>query len=296
MTTGWSDEARARAVLARHIRSRFGEQAYLQFKRTGATPAGLGSKRAPSKPPTSTPKPTPSLANSAPSVGKLQKAMDSFIITGSTVGRSPLTSLRAVDKVHSFPPAGKLIVKGSRASERKSGTYRTQAVRRGAPYLPKDILVNSTAAEPHLTFLHELGHYLDDALIDPNNKGHINKWASDLSPSLQTWREAMRASEHVSSLRKIAGVTGKRTIHVNGQDITIQNDYRHVRYLLQQKELFANSYAQWIALKSEDKTLTAEMDRRLSSMKYPKHMQWSDFHDVGAALDLLFEELQWLKS
>ncbi len=68
-----------------------------------------------------------------------------------------------------------------------------------------------------------------------------------------------------------------------------------VEYLLRPRELFARSYAQYIAKVSRDSKLGRELDsvRRNSPPWYPEQWDDSDFEEVGREFDSLMETLGW---
>ena len=84
---------------------------------------------------------------------------------------------------------------------------------------------------------------------------------------------------------------------------TVTNQYpldrRYVGYLLRDTEMFARSYAQYIATKSQDVAMLAELDEirtpRSAQFSYPTQWQNDDFEPIAQAFDEMFKELEWLK-
>lgn len=182
------------------------------------------------------------------------------------------------------------------------------------------------------TLVHELGHYIDNQAfesyfqhrgfgsdhaawrkIDPEKrtatiekareKGlpqeHVfTRFESSESP-LSTWHEAVMGTPEVEALRSAS-----------------MSEIATHKYLLSPKELWARSFAQWVALRSNDPSLMAWLrdvqnqpetqekveqgfgGPRTMTRKTPPSLllrQWQDesFAPVAAAMDSLFEELGW---
>ena len=76
---------------------------------------------------------------------------------------------------------------------------------------------------------------------------------------------------------------------------TIYQKYR--AYLLRDRELFARSYAQYIAQKCHNESLKSELKQfRRTGLEQIYHRQWSDadFAAIETALSALFLEMRWL--
>lgn len=194
---------------------------------------------------------------------------------------------------------------------------------------------------PFNTLTHEIGHFLD---LDGVGKevhrllaagmGRINKgWATNipkgtrqghypgLSPAqkadldrgnqvmeaIDRWRDASASSPTVKAIAKSIG--SPAAIRSGGIR-------KHIRYLLQTDEVWARSYAQYIAIRSNDSVLMAELRRLQTQVKLgrdnpqgfgtrtsdsdPEHKWptvWEDdeFEPIAAAFDDIFEGLGWRK-
>jgi hypothetical protein len=68
---------------------------------------------------------------------------------------------------------------------------------------------------------------------------------------------------------------------------------RSFHYFLRIHELFARSYAQWVAIRSSDETLLDQVSQSLSTLHYPEYWGFDDFDPVADALDRIFMELTW---
>lgn len=69
---------------------------------------------------------------------------------------------------------------------------------------------------------------------------------------------------------------------------------KHLKYLLQPRELFARSYEEYIALGTKNKRLTEELRNSIySSVFVPRYWIQEDFSQIAEAFDELFEDLGW---
>jgi hypothetical protein len=161
----------------------------------------------------------------------------------------------------------------------------------GAPHGDFDtrrIAINRKGPHPRLALVHEFGHALDYFAI-----GETGVYATASgSPELEPWRTAVEASAAVVELRARLSMVFTSAVAVPSPIGT------YLRYLLQPRELFARSYAQWIALRSGSTDLREELDlSRSGEGPFGDVVQWSiaDFNDIATALDKLFGSLGWLR-
>lgn len=122
-----------------------------------------------------------------------------------------------------------------------------------------------------LTLAHEAGHVLDYYGI-----GERLKFASDTEPALQAWRDAIDSSAATQKIKTEPGVPNRR-------------------YLSSRREQFARSYAQYIAFKSQNPALLADVDRVLQNPAPWRHWEWDDFAPIAKAFDDLFRQLGWMQ-
>ena len=115
-------------------------------------------------------------------------------------------------------------------------------------------------------------------------------------PLIQGWAKAVGESRAVKGLRELAN-TATVEVERDGVKRAYRTDRRYIRYLLQPHEIFARSYAQYIAHRSRDPQLLGELDttRKGGSGIYPT--QWGDdeFEKIAVEFDKLFAALGWLK-
>ena len=171
------------------------------------------------------------------------------------------------------------------------GAYVRQ---RGGP--PLRIEIAEQAEHPELTTAHELAHYLDDCGF-----GTLEGWASETEPRLGALRQAWETTISVRALRR--GLeTGQLTAHLpNGVPVEFPlmlEERENCRYYLQGRELFARSYAQYLAHKSKNRVLLHQVRLRRESVEGRFYqVQWADgdFRVVAQAFDQILEGYGWLR-
>lgn len=101
-----------------------------------------------------------------------------------------------------------------------------------------------------MTFLHETGHLLDIAAI--GNPGLFASLEGD--GLLDGWRAAVEATNAVQTLRQMKGAG---TVVIETPDGPVEETVhdRHIGYLLGYDEIWARSYAQYVAERSMDARL-----------------------------------------
>ena len=104
--------------------------------------------------------------------------------------------------------------------------------------------------------------------------------------SLRGWLNAVQSTPTYQRLQGLTGAAGYGWARPS-----------MVNYLLSKHELWARSYSQYIAVKSQDPQALAEL-RKLQTQSASTHgypTQWSDeeFKPIEAAFDALFEALGW---
>ena len=182
--------------------------------------------------------------------------------------RSPLhpeleQALGAADLVHAFESDLEPVPVRATATTSQSGCYR---LRDGDPV---DLRVSSRHDRIALSFLHELGHFIDHQL------GHElgPTWASGRHDAFADWRVAVSALPP----RLPAGVGRSRR-----------------RYFDSTKELWARSYAQAVLTRAEDPRLSGHLGRLIAAddlFVWPLDV----FDPVGAEVARTFARLGLLR-
>jgi hypothetical protein len=118
------------------------------------------------------------------------------------------------------------------------------------------LVLSPQRKQEELDVIHEIGHMLDHQAI-----GNFLEMASvNGHPNLATWRVATENSQAVTRLRSLlaSGTTMMRTR--KGLRL-VDVDPGYVQYLMRPEELFARSYAQFVAVSSGDVRLLAQLGR-----------------------------------
>ena len=127
------------------------------------------------------------------------------------------------------------------------------------------IVLNLFSPHVELTTVHEIGHFLDLKALHP-----AVPWASENSPALALWREAVKKSQAVQTLGHCSdpAVSAIEVTRGNGFVVEYPVDKIYVAYLLRAKELWARSYAQFIATESRHPALMQQLSSHAKESRY----------------------------
>jgi len=176
-------------------------------------------------------------------------------------------ALAMIDQVHSDGDLPEIPVDNRRYHNALGVFFRT----RGTPSAPLRISVTPLSPWPHLTALHEIGHFLDFCAV-----GAPGEFASE-TELVNDWLAVTGKSDPVMQIFQEPNLKPKQR-----------------EYLLKPRELWARSYAQYIVTKSGDPLLLAELDR---VRKGPEPWrQWTDaeFRPILKQMDKLFRKKGWV--
>jgi hypothetical protein len=157
------------------------------------------------------------------------------------------------------------------------------------------ILVRSNQRHRAWSFAHEVGYYLDLVAI-----GSGSEFGSSVSPATIGWNEAVGRSR---AFRSLLAIWERGAAAVQDGDGLMRmvalgaTEMELVGTLLLPEELFARSYAQYVAIRSADEELQQSLDAFRESpagkVYYPVQWQDEDFIAIAQAIDELFVELGW---
>ena len=214
------------------------------------------------------------------------------------------TALAAIDLVHGDGPLPDIPVTDMNKAS-THGEYRYN-VRRGTA---TEIKLSRKSDAPELVMVHEVGHFLDHWGIGPGGDFATDAflWAQkepghDWADDFENWWLAIITSDAHLHKQELMRMSGKeRNDMILRGEKAPKLDY--LRYLLGKREIWARSYAQYIAIRSGDPVLLQQLveSRRQRPAYDPDQNdyaeQWDDrdFTPIAEAMDKLFKTLGWLK-
>lgn len=216
--------------------------------------------------------------------------------------------LAAIDRVHGDGPLPDLPVKVGTPG--RGGVQA--AYRRHWSGQPADIITRKRPPQPALTLAHEIGHFLDNAGMTRTSASDkfLGKFASEdpAFPGMATLFAALRSSASVKVLEGYQEQmrTQGHVVFQTGPDeqrrVVVSTGW--LKYAVSEKELWARAYAQYIAVRSGDKKMMAELRRwqkeyhaeagKGDNIPVPEQWDDDDFSPIAAAIDGIFEALGWL--
>ncbi|MGQ4269892.1 hypothetical protein [Nocardiopsis changdeensis] len=180
--------------------------------------------------------------------------------------REIVEAVRVIESVHRLPPGLDQV------------TIRIEALPKGefGKFNSRDgvISLNPEQLDLRATLVHEMAHAMDSVIQRSRTQTRFGM-ASAMpgTPEMRGWAQAVRGSDEYRAIRGFP-----------------DSSYR--RYLLAGPELFARSYAQWIAEKTGDPMLEVGMRRFSGDSGIEGFRQWSEdgFRPISEALDAVFED------
>jgi hypothetical protein len=169
-------------------------------------------------------------------------------------------SIAQIDKLHRMPagvrpmPVGVVPNGKFEAQIKLSGGWQMQ--------------VKSRTEFPRSSIAHEIGHYFEHQVL-----GGIGSVVT--RPDLAEWRDAVQRTPTFGALYMNWRITGGR----------------YQAYLMQPYEVFARSYAQWVAQRSGDADMIMEVRRIRDGTRPPIQWDYDEFEPIANAFDSLIERL-----
>jgi hypothetical protein len=204
----------------------------------------------------------------------------------SLPGRAEMSEvIEAMSGLHSVSNDAPIdVVPTSFPGENGAGEFRHRGV------TARGVSVNVTDENPHIrtTLAHELGHWIDHQQV--GDKGFESKRAAlgDKSSPMADWWAAVQETDAMARLQKVADTE----ILPNG----ILASPRYVSYLQDPSEIWARTYAQWVASRTSSQGLKDEMSNQVDVAQETYSEQWDDddFEPVAQAIDRMMKGLGWL--
>lgn len=282
LNAGLTREQIDRAVaerLARRVTIGTGPSGGMGFAAKPSTPTP------PKPPPTPKPQPKPKPAGT-----KVSGAID--VRARGTIKNQVNHTLDAIDAVHGDGPLPRIPV-----VETTDAAYEAQ-FRYSAKGRPKEIAVSTQAKARQLSFAHEVGHFVELAGIPRSGSPAptVRDWPNDAH--LGEWYKEATASTPIKQLEALKSTPG-RSVAVtlpDGRAARVPVPYKHLAYLLSPKEIWSRCYAQYIAVRSGDRTLLDQLNARRNAtgaVELPTFWGDIDFRPLADAIDRLFRKLGW---
>lgn len=243
--------------------------------------------------------------------------MDFFKHPNSSIWKGFDEALEAIDDVHSVEQLADLEIKRT-GSKIRSGYYRCTVW--NGEYTPKELrLATSRDADQQYlawTTVHEMGHVLDhqmfgrgtkfmseqvelhaDSLRATESYAHLDV-SNDPNEAyaFMDWWDAVQSSDSYKALKNFdRGIysfnpeTGqwRKGIHENATHYA-ELGSSAIRSYLDPKELFARAYVQYIATRSGNATLNAQLEKELQDQDAGfAPLQWrpEEFKPIAEAMD-----------
>ena len=190
-------------------------------------------------------------------------------VCASSIGRA----LAAIDEVHHDGVLPRVPVRDTNVE-----AFGYLQTRLGPQGLTVDHLaIHRSGPWPDFTMVHETGHLLD--LEGIGAKGAFATKSS--APVIQDVLKAARNTNAIRGLEQMHSVANSPR----------QKEY--LGYLLTPQEIWARAYAQFVAERSSNLTLKAQLQSALAA---EEGRQWTkeEFAPIDAAIEKMFNKLKWL--
>jgi SPP1 gp7 family putative phage head morphogenesis protein len=207
-----------------------------------------------------------SAKNAGPKSPKKRKSPVSNKLTPNRTTKDIITRVgTAIDAVHDDGILPVIPVDGS-AGSGNNGVYVSTWDGKA-----DHISVKATGQWPHMTAIHEIGHFLDHQALGSKP----GKWATeDKDGPLKDVLATAKASDAYAKIQSMAPRSRQA-------------------YLSKNKEIWARAYAQYVASQSTDPLIIADLKKAQSISPY---LQWQDddFQPIATEITKAFTTLKWL--
>lgn len=193
-------------------------------------------------------------------------------------------AIKLLDAVHADGDLPEIPI-GQNASKSSYGVYT-----RSLYDVAKDIKISSLGDHKRLTTWHEIGHFIDHKGL-PGAGFTTQNAGAELT---KAWFDAVQNSKAVQTLAELKYKTELIYKTEDGKEIAMRVNRQYVSYSTSAIELWARSYAQYIATKSKDTEILGWIEDQARSV-YPTQWEQDDFAPILAAIDGMFLKLGWIK-
>lgn len=129
-----------------------------------------------------------------------------------------------------------------------------------------------------LSLIHEVAHAIDHQILDPSS----NMFASNSSPELEGFRAVARTTKAYKKIERLS------------RKAALESSRKIAEYALDDREVFARAFEQYVVKKSGSKALTAHFKAR--QKEYSRNSPYwddDDFKQIENELDKLFKQKGW---
>lgn len=231
-----------------------------------------------------------------PHASKVSSAMQLDDALEQTYGRRVAN---AIDRVHGDGPLAPIPVYRTKLPPNVGGQFRYSSM----TGRPADIRMALRPNTPAMDLAHETGHWIDQAGI-LNNSGTSATNTMMIQPGsvpagVKAWRAAIGESAAVQRMRAMRDELKQNRYLVMEDGTKAAVSVGWFDYATRMDELWARSYAQYIAVRSGDAQLLAELrgeqeKARTANLRVPEQWEDDDFEPIARAFDTLFTSLGWL--
>lgn len=165
------------------------------------------------------------------------------------------------------------------------------------PTIPPHIFIDTGARRKLSTMIHTIGHVLDQFGF---GTGEYNRFetsklrGTNYQGILRDWWHTIHATQTVTTL--VFARENPTMLKSVIDDVQIIPDRADLAYMASAEELWARSYLQYIAIKTQDEELLADLRTTLNQRTFVLLEQWPEheFAPIAAQIDTLFTHLGWI--
>lgn len=164
---------------------------------------------------------------------------------------------------------------------------------RGLVYRPRDISVSKKSKAKEFTFAHEFGHYVDFSF----GKQLTGKWVPGITRSDPRFEEFWKSIYESKAVKNLMAYNPPRQF-LNLDDYLAWKKTlpgppmsdKYQRYLMQEREIWARAFSQFVAKESKDANLIAQI--QIERANIHQFAQWDDddFKPIRKAIRKLLDD------
>lgn len=160
---------------------------------------------------------------------------------------------------------------------------------------PLKITISKRGNRKEFALAHEIGHFIDLA-----GSGNTTVYSSEDEDAFAGWRKAVHASSAFKTLEDLKGKTYVDVVGGDGSTIRFPVSRRYLLYLTSDRELWARTYAQYVATKGGNKKLQTQLKRLLDEetkevVKIPTQWSEEEFEPIAREIENAFRRIGWIQ-